>query len=116
MPETLLSERFDDALRMASRLHAAQTRKGGRIPYIAHPMAVSALVMEHGGSEDEAIAALLHDVVEDCGGEPVLIEIRARFGEAVADTVAGCTDAYVIPKPPWQQRKRTVSLVFCLFA
>jgi (p)ppGpp synthase/HD superfamily hydrolase len=68
-------------------------------------MSVAALVLEAGGGEDEAVAALLHDVVEDCGGEPVLEEVRQRFGDRVANIVAGCTDAYTIPKPPWKQRK-----------
>jgi GTP pyrophosphokinase len=68
-------------------------------------MAVAALVLEAGGDEDQAIAGLLHDVVEDCGGHPVLEEVRARFGDRVATIVQGCTDAYTIPKPPWKQRK-----------
>jgi GTP pyrophosphokinase len=68
-------------------------------------MAVAALVLEAGGGEDEAVAALLHDVVEDCGGMPVLEEVRRRFGNRVADIVQGCTDAYTIPKPEWKKRK-----------
>ena len=62
--------------------------------------------MEYGGNEDEAIAALLHDAVEDQGGTPVLDEIRRRFGQPVAETVLGCSDSQVRPKPPWQQRKQ----------
>lgn len=100
-----LGERFDEALHYASRLHNRQRRKGTGIPYIAHLMSVAALVLEHGGDEDMAVAALLHDAVEDQGGAPVLKEIRRRFGERVARIVAGCTDADTIPKPPWRQRK-----------
>ena len=100
-----LSPRFTDALVYASRLHAAHTRKGGDIPYISHLMAVTAIVLEHGGGEDEAIAALLHDAVEDQGGAATREEIRRRFGERVAAIVDGCTDADTIPKPPWRQRK-----------
>ncbi len=98
-------DRFHDALSYASRLHAAQRRKGGQVPYVAHLLAVTAIVLEHGGNEDEAVAALLHDAVEDQGGAPRLAEIRARFGVVVADIVAGCTDADTTPKPPWQERK-----------
>jgi (p)ppGpp synthase/HD superfamily hydrolase len=100
-----LTDRFDDALAYASRLHREQTRKGSDIPYVAHLLAVCSLVIEHGGSEDQAIAALLHDAAEDQGGEPRLSEIRARYGAAVADIVADCTDAWTEPKPPWRPRK-----------
>jgi (p)ppGpp synthase/HD superfamily hydrolase len=100
-----LSDRFDDALAYASRLHREQTRKGSDIPYVAHLLAVCSLVIEHGGNEDQAIAALLHDAAEDQGGEPRLSEIRARYGAAVADIVADCTDAWTEPKPPWRPRK-----------
>jgi (p)ppGpp synthase/HD superfamily hydrolase len=88
-------------------MHAQQTRKKTAIPYIAHLMSVSALVLEAGGDEDLAIAALLHDVVEDCGGKPVLREIRKRFGQRVGRIVAGCTDSDNYPKPPWRERKET---------
>jgi (p)ppGpp synthase/HD superfamily hydrolase len=101
----MLTNRFDDAFRYAHLLHQSQTRKGTSIPYISHLMTVSALVVEHGGNEDQAIAALLHDAAEDQGGEGTLIEIRARFGEAVAAIVADCTDAWIEPKPPWRARK-----------
>jgi (p)ppGpp synthase/HD superfamily hydrolase len=100
-----LSRRFDDALLFASDLHRTQTRKGSGTPYIAHLMAVAAIALEHGASEDEAIAALLHDAVEDQGGLPVLAEIRARFGDAVAKIVAGCTDTDQVHKPSWWPRK-----------
>jgi (p)ppGpp synthase/HD superfamily hydrolase len=99
------SDRFDDALRYASHLHRDQRRKGSGIPYVAHLLAVCSLVLEHGGNEDQAIAALLHDAAEDQGGEPRLNEIRARYGAAVADIVADCTDAWTEPKPPWRPRK-----------
>ncbi len=89
----------------AARLHARQRRKGGPIPYVAHLLAVASLVLEAGGDEDEAIAALLHDAVEDQGGQPTLAAIRARFGERVAGIVLGCTDSDTIPKPPWRDRK-----------
>ena len=86
-------------------MHLGQARKASRIPYISHLMGVASLVLEAGGSEELAIAALLHDVVEDCGGRPVLKQIRRLFGKRVADIVDGCTDAYVVPKPPWRKRK-----------
>jgi (p)ppGpp synthase/HD superfamily hydrolase len=100
-----LTERFEQALVYAARLHASQLRKGTTIPYIAHLMSVAALVLESGGDEDEAIAALLHDAVEDQGGARTREEIRSRFGEHVVEIVDGCTDAETIPKPPWRQRK-----------
>ena len=102
---TTLSHRFEDALAFTARLHAAQTRKKTDIPYISHLLAVSGLVIIHGGDEDEAIAGLLHDAVEDQGGQPTLKLIRARFGEQVADIINGCTDTDVQPKPPWKARK-----------
>lgn len=100
-----LSPRLSDAFALARELHASQTRKGSGIPYITHLMSVSALVGEYGGSEDQMIAALLHDAVEDQGGPPTLLRIRQAFGDAVADLVDGCSDADTIPKPPWQERK-----------
>lgn len=104
-PIASLSSRFDSALAYASELHRLQLRKGSDTPYIAHLLSVCALVIEHGGTEDQAIAALLHDAVEDQGGEPTLIEIRSRYGDAVAQIVADCTDAWTVPKPPWRERK-----------
>lgn len=102
---SILSPRFKQAICMAVKLHASQSRKGNNTPYIAHLMSVSALVLEAGGSEDEAIAALLHDAVEDQGGIKTLNKIRRRFGANVAEIVDQCTDAYTLPKPPWRQRK-----------
>lgn len=99
------SDRFDDALAFASRLHRTQLRKGSPVPYIAHLLAVCSLVIEHGGTEDQAIAALLHDAVEDQGGQPRLDEIRVRYGDVVAEIVSDCTDAWTEPKLPWVERK-----------
>jgi (p)ppGpp synthase/HD superfamily hydrolase len=100
-----LTARFEEALVYAARLHAGQLRKGTEIPYVSHLLAVAGLVLENGGVEDEAIAALLHDAVEDQGGARTRDEIRRRFGENVAAIVDGCTDAETIPKPPWRERK-----------
>lgn len=102
---SILTKRFEDALVYAAVKHAAQKRKGTEIPYISHPLAVAAIVIENGGSEDEAIAALLHDVPEDCGGAEALNDIRHRFGDAVSAIVADCTDAWETPKPAWRPRK-----------
>ena len=101
----ILSTRFEEALVFATQLHREQTRKGTTIPYIAHLLGVTSIVLEHGGNEDEAIAALLHDAIEDQGGASTREEIRRRFGETVVAIVNGCTDAEVIPKPPWRARK-----------
>jgi (p)ppGpp synthase/HD superfamily hydrolase len=103
--EIPLGRRFRDAFVYAAKKHAKQKKKASGIPYISHLMGVSALVIEAGGDEDLAIAALLHDVVEDCGGMPILKDVRRRFGKRVAHVVEGCTDAYVVPKPPWKKRK-----------
>src|SRR6266480_7081738 len=100
-----LTSRFEEAITFATQLHAKQLRKGTTIPYIAHLLAVTALVLENGGSEDEAIAALLHDAIEDQGGAATREEIRRRFGNMVVAIVDGCTDAEVVPKPPWRGRK-----------
>jgi len=100
-----LGPRFLRAFVFAAKKHSGQTRKASTIPYIAHLMGVASLVLEAGGNEDLAIAALLHDVVEDCGGAPMLKEIRRRFGKRVATIVEGCTDADTDPKPPWRERK-----------
>lgn len=97
-------DRLAQAASFALTVHATQLRKGTSIPYISHLLAVSSLVLEHGGDEDQAIAGLLHDAVEDHGIEQQPI-IRDRFGERVARIVADCTDAEVLPKPPWRERK-----------
>ena len=94
------SPRFDRALVYAHQLHARQTRKGTTIPYIGHLLAVTSIVIENGGSEDEVIAALLHDAIEDAGGDPIRKVIRERFGENVLEIVEGLTDTDQTPKPP----------------
>jgi (p)ppGpp synthase/HD superfamily hydrolase len=98
-------EKFERALLYASRLHKDQVRKGTSIAYITHLLAVASIVGENGGTEDEVVAALLHDAPEDQGGEATLREIRARFGDEVAEIVDGCTDTYEDPKPLWRERK-----------
>ncbi|MEO7649404.1 MAG: HD domain-containing protein [Bryobacteraceae bacterium] len=100
-----LSPRFVQAVSYAIELHREQTRKGSGVPYISHLISVAGIALEYGASEDEAIAALLHDAVEDQGGQATLSVIRDRFGDDVADIVWGCTDADTIPKPPWRVRK-----------
>lgn len=100
-----LTNRFEAALVYATRLHANQVRKGSGIPYISHLLSVAALVLEDGGDEDEAIAALLHDAIEDQGGAKTREEIRQCFGERVVNIVDGCTDSETVPKPPWKERK-----------
>jgi len=101
----VLTARFEEALLYATRLHADQTRKGSDIPYVSHLMTVAALTLEYGGGEDEAIAALLHDAVEDQGGDQTRVEILRRFGPVITEIVDGCTDADTFPKPPWRPRK-----------
>lgn len=101
----MLTERFDRAFILAAQLHREQTRKGREIPYLSHLMAVAALVIQNGGDEDQAIAALLHDAVEDQGGRPTLERISREFGDRVARIVDGCTDTDVEPKPEWRPRK-----------
>ena len=100
-----LTARFRHALVYAARVHARQFRKGTKRPYIGHLLGVTSIVLTHGGDEDEAIAALLHDAVEDQGGKPRLREIQRKFGARVARIVAGCTDSDIEPKPPWLERK-----------
>lgn len=98
-----LSKRFDEAFQFASEVHRDQTRKGTGVPYLTHLMAVAALVGEHGGDEEQMIAALLHDAMEDQG--VTREELVRRFGARVAGIVEGCTDSTAQPKPPWRQRK-----------
>lgn len=103
-----LGTRFETALAVTARLHRRQRRKGGEIPYVAHLLAVTALVLEHGGCEDEAIAALLHDAVEDQGGEATAETIERLFGERVRALVDACTDAAMgspAAQLPWRRRK-----------
>lgn len=108
VPDPALSPRYSEALQFCFEIHARQRRKGGSVPYVSHLLAVSALVMEQGGSEDEAIGALLHDSAEDCGGRPMLERVRQRFGDAVAAIVEGCTDSLAETpdkKEDWRPRK-----------
>jgi GTP pyrophosphokinase len=95
--------RFEAALVHANQLHFGQRRKGSGAPYIIHPLAVAAIVGQYGGDEDQAIAALLHDVMEDCGVKRP--ELASRYGERVATIVEACSDTTERPKPPWRQRK-----------
>ncbi len=99
------TSRLTKAFDLAIELHQNQKRKGGEIPYITHLLAVAALVGEHGGDEEQLIAALLHDAVEDQGGQPTLEKIRENFGDRVAELVLACSDTDVSPKPPWRERK-----------
>jgi (p)ppGpp synthase/HD superfamily hydrolase len=101
-----LGPRLQQAFRYAAEKHAGQTRKQTAVPYLSHLMAVASLVLEAGGDEDLAIAALLHDVVEDCGGMPRLREIQRKFGPRVAKVVEGCSDSFSDSKPPWLERKK----------
>ena len=102
---TPLSERFDAALAYASAAHRTHFRKGTTIPYVSHLMGVASIALENGADEDQAIAALLHDPVEDQGGAPRLADIRTRFGDRVAAIVDHCTDTDEEPKPAWRPRK-----------
>ena len=103
-----LGERFERALDYAVEAHREQARKSSPVPYVAHLFGVMSLVLEHGGDEDQAIAGLLHDTLEDCGAEHAPV-IEASFGVAVLDMVRACTDwegpAGAAGKPPWQPRK-----------
>ena len=105
---TQLTQRYADAVAYAATAHAAQRRKGTDIPYVAHLLAVSGSVLEAGGDEDQAIAGLLHDVVEDQGGLPRAEDVRTRFGDRVADIVLGCSDSTAEDrrdKLPYVERK-----------
>lgn len=100
------SDKFTQALSFAAILHNGQLRKGTQIPYISHLLSVSVIVMRNGGDEEQAIAALLHDSVEDQGGINLLSEIESKFGARVAKIVKQCSDSFEKPKPPWDQRKK----------
>ncbi len=107
-PHVYLTDRFFAAMSYASEAHKEQVRKSTDIAYISHPFGVASLVIEAGGDEDQAIAGLLHDVAEDCGGEPRLTEIAEKFGDRVAHIVRGCSDSLVVEedkKAPWRDRK-----------
>ena len=98
-----LTDRFDDALGYASRLHRDQARKGTDIPYVAHLLGVASIALQNGADEDQAIAALLHDAIED--QDVTAAEIAGRFGSRVAEMVEHCTDAQGPNKPAWRERK-----------
>ena len=100
------SPRFRYAFDYAATLHAADLRKGARIPYLSHLLEVCSIVMRYGGNEDAAIAALLHDAAEDHGGKARLVDIQRNFGKAVASIVEECTDTTSRPKESWEIRKR----------
>jgi (p)ppGpp synthase/HD superfamily hydrolase len=104
-PKGIYSDRIVEAFRLAHNVHREQFRKGTDVPYIIHPMGVAAIVGANGGDEDQVIAALLHDAVEDGCGLDTLNEIRKIFGDRVADMVMACSDAVSRPKPPWHERK-----------
>ena len=104
----MLSKRFDAAVSYARVVHAHDVRKVTQVPYVAHVLGVASLVLEHGGDEDQAIAALLHDTAEDHGGQARLDDVADRFGERVAAIVAACSDSLEPegrPKAPWWPRK-----------
>ena len=101
----MLTTRFNDALVFAAELHAAQVRKSTAVPYVTHLLAVTSIALDYGADEDTAIAALLHDAIEDQGGAATREEIRRRFGDRVTAIVDACTDCDTVPKPPWRARK-----------
>lgn len=105
MKKPILGDDFERALVLAHQLHRTQTRKTNDIPYIAHLLSVAALVIEDGGNEEQAIAALLHDAIEDQGGSDTQTLIREQFGTRVASLVVACSDTDQVPKPPWRERK-----------
>lgn len=107
MTKRHLSPKYERALQFAIRAHAGQYRKASRVPYISHPLAVSSLVLEYGGNETQAIAALLHDVIEDCGVKPT--RLKELFGQRVTRIVVECSDFMGpknAPKPAWKLRKQ----------
>ena len=106
MSTKILTSRFEKGLVYATQLHQNQVRKGSDVPYISHLLSVAALVLEDGGDEDQAIAALLHDAIEDQGGDKIRQEIKTLFEEKVTNIVNGCTDSEILPKPPWHERKQ----------
>jgi GTP pyrophosphokinase len=101
-----LTTRFGEAFAYAHAAHNAQLRKNTPVPYLAHLLGVASIVLDDEGTEDEAIAALLHDAAEDAGGRARLDDIRVRFGDNVARIVEDCTDSWSQPKEPWAERKR----------
>ena len=106
-PPRALSPRFDEALMLASELHARQLRMGTTIPYVSHLLGVASIALEYGADEETATAALLHDAIEDQGGAGTEWLIQDRFGARVAAIVRACSDTDEVPKPPWRARKAT---------
>src|SRR6266403_1256633 len=102
-----LSEKFEEALMYATRAHGNQTRKKTGIPFVAHILGVTAIALEYGANETEAIGALLHDTVEDWRGAERLRDIREPFGDDVLRIVEVGIATYATPKPPWLERKRS---------
>lgn len=103
-----MTPRYTKALLLAAKAHEGQARKGTALPYIVHPVGVAALVAKYGGDEDQQIAGLLHDVLEDAG-EHLAVDIEQGFGDRVLRLVRACTDG--VPdasgrKPGWEVRKR----------
>lgn len=103
----MISETFLKALEYSCRLHSEQIRKGSDTPYVAHLLGVASIIFEYGGTETEAIAGLLHDAIEDQGGDATRQEIHQKFGEEITAIIDGCTDVDTVPKPPWCKRKET---------
>jgi (p)ppGpp synthase/HD superfamily hydrolase len=101
----MLSPKFEEALVFAVRLHSNQKRKVSNTPFVLHLLNVCAIILEDGGTEDEAIAGLLHDAVEDQGGLETLENIKSNFGEVIAQIVMECSETHLTPKPPWEERK-----------
>ncbi|MCX8064172.1 MAG: HD domain-containing protein [Candidatus Hydrogenedentes bacterium] len=98
-------ERVVKAFSLAQEIHKSQIRKGSSIPYVSHLLMVAGKVLEEGGDEDQFIAGLLHDAVEDQGGMEILVEIESSFGLRVARIVSDCSDSFTFPKKPWKERK-----------
>jgi (p)ppGpp synthase/HD superfamily hydrolase len=103
--QPFFSPRLAQAFNLALEMHSRQLRKSTKTPFLAHLMAVASLVMEDGGNEDQSIAALLHDSVEDAGGKVALKRIQAAFGDRVASLVSEVSETDMDPKPPWKERK-----------
>lgn len=105
----MLGERFSNAVALAVELHATQTRKSIGVPFVSHLLAVASLIIEDGGDEDEAIAGILHDVLEDQPEKVTAEQIETRFGARVREMVEACTDTPPGysggPKAPWRTRK-----------
>ena len=110
-----MTDRFVEAVKLAAHLHRNQARKGSDVPYLSHLLRVAGLVLEFGADEDTAIAAMLHDAVEDQGGLETAVQIRKQFGPRVERFVLGCSDSVTgtdQPKRPWRERKE--SMIACI--